>query len=163
MTTQALRRLVTIAVVQWLLVFAAAESAHADANAQAAIQQLRIYEIFDANKQAFHDRFRDHAARIMARYDFRIVAMWESRFENRTEFVYLLEWPDEATMKDRWAKFMADEEWAAIKKRTGAEHGRLVGAIEDRTLRATEYSPLKAFSSALSQRRSEAETTQRQN
>jgi hypothetical protein len=146
MTPHALRRLLAIAVAQWLLVFAVADSAHADANAQAApIQQLRIYEIFDANKQAFHDRFRDHAARIMARYDFRIVAMWESRFENRTEFVYLLEWPDEATMKDRWAKFMADEEWAAIKKRTGAEHGRLVGAIEDRTLHATQYSPLKAF------------------
>ena len=129
-----------------MLVFAAAESAHADAKTAAApIQQLRIYEIFDGNKQAFHARFRDHAMRIMARYDFRIVAMWESRLESRTEFVYLLEWPDEATMQDRWAKFMADEEWAAIKQRTGAEHGRLVGAIEDRTLRATEYSPRRGF------------------
>src|SRR5688500_9769370 len=146
MTMHALRRLVPIAAFQWLLVFAAAECAYADAKAEAApIQQLRIYEIFDSNKQAFHERFRDHAARIMARYDFRIVAMWESRFENRTEFVYLLEWPNEATMKDRWARFMADEEWAAIKKRTGAEHGRLVGAIEDRTLRATDYSSLKTF------------------
>ena len=140
------RRLVPIAVFHCLLVFAAAESAHAEAKTQATpIQQLRIYEIFDANKQAFHDRFRDHAVRIMARYDFRIVAMWESRFENRTEFVYVLDWPDEATMKDRWAKFMADEEWAAIKKRTAAEHGKLVGAIEDRTLRATEYSPRLRF------------------
>jgi hypothetical protein len=29
------------------------------------IQQLRIYEIFENNKAAFHARFRDHAARIM--------------------------------------------------------------------------------------------------
>jgi hypothetical protein len=144
MTLPALHRLALICAFQCLLVFATA--GHADAEA-GPIQQLRIYEIFDGNKQAFHDRFRDHAARIMARYDFTIVAMWESRFENRTEFVYLLEWPDEAAMKDRWAKFMADEEWAAIKKRTGAQHGRLVGAIEDRTLRATSYSPRRDFES----------------
>jgi hypothetical protein len=38
------------------------------------IHQLRIYEIFDTNKKAFHDRFRDHAMRTMAKYDFNIVA-----------------------------------------------------------------------------------------
>jgi len=41
---------------------------------QSVIHQLRIYEIFDNNKKAFHDRFRDHAMRIMAKYDFKIVA-----------------------------------------------------------------------------------------
>lgn len=104
------------------------------------IHQLRIYEIFDDTKQAFHDRFRDHAMRIMARYDFKIVSMWESRNGDRTEFVYLLEWPDEATMKDRWTKFMADREWSDIKQRTRAQ-GRMVGEIQDRTLRLTDYSP----------------------
>jgi hypothetical protein len=107
------------------------------------IHQLRIYEIFDNNKQAFHDRFRDHAMRIMAKYDFNIVAMWEAKNGERTEFVYLLEWPDEATMKDRWAKFMADKEWSDIKKETAAKHGNLVGEIQDRTLRLTDYSPRK--------------------
>jgi hypothetical protein len=43
------------------------------------VHQLRIYEIFDNNKQAFHDRFRDHAMRIMAKYDFHFVALWETR------------------------------------------------------------------------------------
>lgn len=46
---------------------------------QKVIHQLRIYEIFDGNKKAFHDRFRDHAMRIMAKYDFKIVATWESK------------------------------------------------------------------------------------
>jgi hypothetical protein len=105
------------------------------------IHQLRIYEIFDTNKQAFHDRFRDHAMRIMKKYDFNIVAQWEAKNGARTEFVYLLEWPDEPTMKDRWAKFMADKEWADVKKETGAKHGKLVGEIQDRTLNLTPYSP----------------------
>jgi NIPSNAP len=107
----------------------------------AVVHQLRIYEIFEGNKRAFHDRFRDHAARIMAKYDFRIVAMWEAQTDQRTEFVYVLEWPDRATMADRWKKFMADEEWARIKKETAAAHGKLVGEIEDRTLELTDYSP----------------------
>lgn len=111
------------------------------------VHQLRIYQIFDDTKQLFHDRFRDHAARIMARYDFKIISMWETRHGDRTEFVYLLEWPDEATMKDRWEKFMADEEWSEIKKQT-RKYGPMVGEIQDRTLVLTDYSPQRVLETA---------------
>lgn len=105
------------------------------------IHQLRIYEIFERNKAAFHARFRDHAARIMRRYGFDIIAMWEARSPRRTEFVYLIAWPDEDKKIAAWAKFMADEEWKDIKRATNAEHGDLVGAIDDRVLAAVDYSP----------------------
>ena len=105
------------------------------------VQQLRIYEIFDGNKAAFHARFRDHAARIMKRYGFEVIRMWETRHSGRTEFVYLLQWPSEAVMKDRWTAFLADEEWSRIKRETAAAHGQLVGEIEERTLTRTDYSP----------------------
>jgi heme-degrading monooxygenase HmoA len=110
------------------------------------IHQLRIYEIFEHNKAAFHTRFRDHAARIMRRHGFRILAMWEARGP-RTEFVYLLEWLDAASKTAAWAAFMADPEWAEIKRRTAAEHGSLVGTQEDRLLVPTDYSPRLAASS----------------
>jgi hypothetical protein len=109
------------------------------------IHQLRIYEIFDSNKKAFHDRFRDHAVRIMTKYDFNIVAIWESKSDNRTEFVYLLEWPDKETMTDRWEKFLHDQEWIKIKKETADTYGTLVGEIQDRTLHLTDYSPRKVL------------------
>ena len=112
---------------------------------QSVIHQLRIYEIFDGNKKAFHDRFRDHAMRIMAKYDFKIVATWESKKDNRTEFVYLLEWPDRETISDRWEKFVRDQEWIKIKKETGEMYGPLVGEIQDRTLYLTDYSPRKSL------------------
>ena len=76
----------TLLVFSWLLL--ALPSA---TFAASPIHQLRIYEIFDTNKQAFHDRFRDHAARIMKHYDFNIVAQWEAKNGERTEFDYLLE------------------------------------------------------------------------
>jgi len=105
------------------------------------IHQLRIYEIFPANKVAFHDRFRDHAARIMRGYGFNILAMWETQTETRLEFVYLLLWPDDATRRKQWDAFLADEEWRAIKRQTAERYGNMVGEIEDRILTLTEYSP----------------------
>ncbi len=53
------------------------------------------------------------------KYDFKIVATWESKKDNRIEFVYLLEWPDRETMAERWEKFLRDQEWIKIKKETG--------------------------------------------
>jgi heme-degrading monooxygenase HmoA len=105
------------------------------------IHQLRVYEIFETNKTAFHARFRDHAARIMKTYGFQIVAMWETRAGEKSQFVYLLEWPDEAAKTAAWSAFMQDKEWAEIKRVTSAEHGSLVGAIEDRVLTPLDYSP----------------------
>ncbi len=105
------------------------------------IYQLRIYEIFEHNKAAFHARFRDHAARIMRKYGFNILAIWETKTEIRTEFVYLLEWEDEESMRSAWDKFRADEEWKEIKLITSAQHGDLVGEIQDRMLIPTDYSP----------------------
>jgi hypothetical protein len=109
------------------------------------IHQLRIYEIFEHNRVAFHDRFRDHAARIMRSYRFDIQAMWEAQTGDRIEFVYLLAWPDEATMRSTWDRFMADAEWKEIKRVTGAQYGDLVGEIESRILVPTSYSPSEKF------------------
>jgi hypothetical protein len=41
---------------------------------------------------------------------------------------------------------MADAEWAEIKRVTSAEHGVLVGEIEDRVLAPLDYSPAKGRS-----------------
>lgn len=105
------------------------------------VYQLRVYEIFENNKKDFHDRFRDHAMRIMKKYNFKISSIWESRSANKTEFIYLLEWPDEITMKQSWEQFRADKEWIEIKRLTSAKSGELVGKIEDRVLIKTAYSP----------------------
>jgi len=139
------RLLIVLTVILTIGVIVPRHSLSRAAEQQRVIHQLRIYEIFDSNKQGFHDRFRDHALRIMAKYDFKVVATWESKKDDRTEFVYLLEWPDRETMADRWEKFLRDEEWIRIKKETGEMYGPLVGDIQDRTLNLTDYSPRKVL------------------
>ncbi|MDN3566961.1 NIPSNAP family protein [Paeniroseomonas aquatica] len=105
------------------------------------IEQLRIYEIFEPTRAAFLARFRDHAMRIMARHGFHILAIWESRSEAGPEFSYLLEWPDEPSLRAAWESFLADEEWIGIKRDTPEDQGPMVGMIEDRVLHPVDYSP----------------------
>jgi hypothetical protein len=103
--------------------------------------QLRIYEIFENNKKEFHERFKDHAMRIMKKYNFKIVSIYESKSDKKTEFVYFLQWPDEITMKKAWEDFKKDQEWIDIKKQYTAKYGDVVGNIEDRVLTKVDYSP----------------------
>ena len=49
-------------------------------------------------------------------------------------------WTDEAEMKACWESFMADEEWAEIKRITAAKHGSYVNGIEEFVLMPTDYS-----------------------
>lgn len=105
------------------------------------IHQLRVYELFEHNKDAFHQRFRDHATRIMRRHGFKFIGMWDATTNRRREFVCLIEWPDEATKDAAWEAFRSDPEWIAIREKTRAAHGPLFGDIDDRILRLSEYSP----------------------
>ncbi|RKR11975.1 NIPSNAP protein [Flavobacterium sp. 90] len=105
------------------------------------VYQLRIYEIFEKNKDIFHERFRDHAMRIMKKYNFKILSIYESKSDKKTEFVYFLEWPDQNTMKKAWNGFKADKEWIDIKKQYTEKYGDVIGNIEDRVLNKADYSP----------------------
>lgn len=128
--------------ITMLAALAAATPAVAQSHVvEAPVYQLRIYELYPHSKAAFHDRFRDHAARIMKRHGFEIVSMWETGTAEKPQFAYLLRWPDESRMKAAWSAFMADGEWARIKRETPAGHRPIVGEIEDRTMRLTTYSP----------------------
>ncbi|WP_420232194.1 NIPSNAP family protein [Pseudomonas sp. ABY48] len=112
--------------------------------AQEAVYQLRIYEIFENYKVAFHERFRDHAMRIMARHGFGIIALWEAKTDQRTEFVYLIRWPNADRMRQGWVNLMADQEWSAIKEKSAAEHGAVVGQIQEKVMTLTDYSLIPA-------------------
>lgn len=104
------------------------------------LNQIRIYEIFDETKQSFLNRFRDHAARIMQRHGFKILAMWETVKDERPAFAYLLSWENEAEMKKCWNTFIADDEWKQIKLETQPKSGRIVGDISDHILHPVDFS-----------------------
>lgn len=98
------------------------------------INQLRIYQVTPDLPDEFYERFKNHAMRIMAGYNFTIISIRWSEADDKLEFVYLLEWSNEATMQKQWAAFMADEEWGQIKQRTLETVGEMVLSRKERTL-----------------------------
>jgi hypothetical protein len=131
-----IRYSIPFAFVMAIALSAPARASHASALAAATtpIHQLRVYELFDNTKQASH-----------ARHGFKIVAAWESPRDGGTDLVYLLEWPDEKTMAERWAAFRADPEWVRIKSETESTERPLVGEIRERVLYPLEYSPQRSL------------------
>ncbi len=59
-------------------------------------------------------------------YGFDIVAIWDAVTTDRTEFVYLLAWPDETVKRAAWERFMADEEWKETKRATSALRFKMI-------------------------------------
>jgi hypothetical protein len=130
-----------------LLVFACmpAYSAAADvfdcATEGTRLQQLRIYELNRENRDPFHQRFQEHALRIMKKYGFNVVDLWESDTGEKLQLIYVLDWPDKVTMESAWKAFLADAEWIDIKKRTAERHGQLVLEAKGQPLERLSYSP----------------------
>ena len=104
------------------------------------INEMCLCDVPADNRQAFLDRFRDHAARIMRDRGFRIQAMWTDAAGGRLRFVYLLAWIDRAERDAAWAAFDADLEWQGILARTAAEHGPLVQSTEAIVLAPVPFS-----------------------
>ncbi len=105
------------------------------------IDQLRVYKIFEKTKAAFHERFRDHAMALFARYGGEVIVAWEAAGEDGPEFIYLLRWPDQETLEKGWAGIKTDAGWQKVKADYTAKYGELVAKIDERTLVPTEYSP----------------------
>ena len=108
------------------------------------IHQLRIYTIAAGRRDAYVDRFDRHCAPIIRRDGFTIVGSWLASHDGRDEFVYLLAWPDARTRDRAWARFLADDEWIAVKAASNAEQGTLVESIVDRTLVEAGHGPASA-------------------
>ena len=103
--------------------------------------QLRIYEVSSDKRDQFHERFEKHALRIMQRYGFRPVVLWESESVSNFEFIYVLEWPNAETMERQWKAFLADSEWIEIKRKMAGTIGEPVQRVTSRVLEGVKYSP----------------------
>lgn len=112
------------------------------------IHQLRVYGMNPPNRAAFDARFRDHALRIMRRHGFDVVASWYT--DDGAEFVYLLQWPDRAAMQRGWDAFMADEEWARIKREStrGLDGPIMTEILQDKVLLPADWTPNRRLPAA---------------
>lgn len=106
------------------------------------IYEERVYEIPNQVRKAFHERFEQHAMRIMQKHGFKFVGCWDEVIGDMQNFVYILSWDDMNSRQSAWTAFNADEEWTRIKKESAEQHGQLVAKTSNRILAPTKYSPL---------------------
>jgi hypothetical protein len=130
--------LIALLALSWTL---PAVQAQQSTSPEKPVYELRIYKLNPANKQHFHDRFRDQCMPIMKRYGFDIVFTSETVSMGSPEFVYLLRWPSDEVRTKAWKAFLSDPDWVAIKKVTAAKYGDLVEDVQDRQLQLTPYTP----------------------
>ncbi len=107
------------------------------------IYEERVYEIPNQVRKAFHERFEQHAMRIMKNYGFEVVGAWDEVIGDMQNFVYILAWSDMGARQEAWAKFNSDAEWSQIKIDSAKEHGQLVAKTSNRILLPAAYSPLQ--------------------
>lgn len=106
------------------------------------IYEYRVYEVAPGRMPDLHKRFQDHTLRLFARHGITPVAFFTPEIGGASnELVYLLSFQDAAERDAAWRRFLADEEWRAVKRESEAS-GPLVTRIRNKLLAPTDYSPL---------------------
>ena len=106
------------------------------------IYELRTYIIPAGRMVDILDRFRTKTMDIFARHGFEIIGFWTVTEPHADrELVYLLRWESEAASDAGWAAFRDDPEWIETCRVTEA-NGPIVEEVEEKTMVATDFSPV---------------------
>jgi hypothetical protein len=109
---------------------------------EAMIYELRTYEIPNNVRNAFHERFEQHALPLMKQHGITVIGCWDEVIGEMQNFCYIIQWKNLADREATWPKFNNDADWSRIKKESAAKHGEMVRKTHNRILSPTSYSPL---------------------
>lgn len=116
----------------------------AQAQADDAVYELRVYTCEPGKLDALHTRFREHTLAIFAKHGMESVAYWSPVDEPLSEntLVYLLRHKSREEAQASWDAFRNDPAWKAVAKSSQEEHGKILAKAPESTfLVATDYSP----------------------
>jgi hypothetical protein len=107
------------------------------------IIELRIYTTLPGRLPNLLQRFENHTLRIWERHQIRQVGFFTTVVgPNSNDLTYMLQWESLAEREEKWAKFMADEEW--VKARAESEKdGPINQNVYSSFLTPTGFSALK--------------------
>jgi len=106
------------------------------------IYELRTYIILPGHMEDILDRFRTKTMGIFSRLGFEILGFWTVTEPHADrELVYLLRWDSAEASDAGWAAFRDDPEWIETRRVT-EENGHMVEEEEEKTMVATDFSPM---------------------
>lgn len=106
--------------------------------------EMRVYTANPGKMEALHQRFRDHANRLLAKHGMEVVGHWtvESGEGAGTTMVFILAYPSKEAREKAWEAFKADPEWQKAKADSERD-GALVGKVVQTFMVPTDYSKLQ--------------------
>ena len=107
------------------------------------IYELRIYRTLPGRLPNLLARFQNHTLRIWEKHGIRQAGFWTTLVgESNNELTYLLAWESLAERETKWAAFMADPEWHAIRGESEKD-GPIVAILSNQILAPTAFSAVK--------------------
>ena len=104
------------------------------------IIELRIYTTLPGRLPALLARFRDHTLRIWDRHGIRQAGFWTTYIgPDANDLTYMLQWDSLAERETKWAAFLADPEWIAVRAET-EKAGPINARVANSLLVPTDFS-----------------------
>ena len=108
------------------------------------VYELRVYHASPGKLEALHARFRDHTCKLFQKHGMELIGFWTPTQgeEAKDTLIYIIAFPSVEAQKKAWQAFRADPEWIKVKAESEKE-GSLTTKVESKSLKATDYSPLR--------------------
>jgi hypothetical protein len=106
--------------------------------------EMRAYTANPGKMEALHQRFRDHANRLLARHGMEVLGHWtvESGEGAGTTLIFILAYPSKEARERAWESFKADPDWQKAKAESEKD-GVLVGKVVQTFMVPTDYSRIQ--------------------
>ncbi|MBM3998075.1 MAG: NIPSNAP family protein [Planctomycetes bacterium] len=104
------------------------------------LYELRVYYSPEGRLNDLHARFRDHTIKLFEKHGMTNVGYFVPVENSANKLVYVLSYPNAEAREKSWKAFMADPDWAEVRKKTEA-NGPIVSKVESLLMAATDYSP----------------------
>ena len=104
------------------------------------LYELREYTVVPGRLPALVRRFKDHTLALFRKHGMRVVFMslTEVGDNSSNELVYVMQFDSYQELQERWAGFVADPDWQAIKQKSEVD-GPLVAKVHRRLLNAAPF------------------------
>src|SRR6516225_53271 len=107
------------------------------------IYELRVYRCIPNRLPALLKRFETTTLRLWQKHGIQQAGFWTTVIgESNQELTYLLAWESLAERERKWAAFVSDPEWVAVRNETEKD-GPIVATIANSILEPTSFSSVR--------------------
>jgi hypothetical protein len=107
------------------------------------IYELRIYTCLPGRLPKLLARFNDHTLKLWDRHGIRQAGFWTTAIgPSNNDLTYLVAWESMAEREQKWAKFMADPDWIAVRS-DSEKDGPIIANVASSFLAPTAFSSVK--------------------